>query len=113
MSTTSNKAKNNDCYDKYGKLMDYSDTLPLIKTMAGKFWGREYHGEDHIAEWDIYYTKGFHMKLEEADLKDEWDWVKEHIGDAEYFFLFHVRMTSCFEWTNWTNWYHTFMCDYQ
>ena len=88
----------------------YIGTLPLVKQIAGEHWGKEYHGEDHSREWDNYYINGFHIKLEEADKKDDWEWVKENIELAEYFFLFHIRMTA-FEWTNWDTWYHNWLCE--
>jgi len=84
--------------------------LQMLKLLNPN-WGREYHGEDHTAEWDIYFENEYHIKLEQADLSNDFAWVKQNINKCEYYFINHVNMTfPVFQWENWRAWYHSFLC---
>ena len=83
--------------------------LELIKFLNPN-WGQECTG-DCTAEWNMYFENGCHIKLEQADLTNDFSWVKQNIDKCEYYFINHVKVTnSIFQWENWRAWYFQFLC---
>lgn len=63
-------------------------------------------------EWRRFWEQGWHINLERCDKADDFEWVEEHIEEAEEFFLWHSLMVE-FPMENWKAWHNNYLINYE
>lgn len=72
------------------------DSFPIIKM---------FYQTEVKDDWESYFTKGWHLLLEDCDKENDFEWVEEVMDEfVEEFFVWHSRKVA-FPMKNWWNFY--------